>query len=172
LDERIFPKEGYIYQPARIFIHQKKDDKFEYVNGGFSHMGRNLDVEVNLTPGEYHIFAFVHWAYHVYDFNLTFYGSRQVDFVKIPTLKNHNIISLGLQNYNLQYGKRSALGHVHQYIIHHQETNLILITVVNTSTKSYNYQNDLKKINFQSLHLMNLINNEHNILENQTKEEL
>lgn len=82
-----------------------------------------------------------------------------IEFVKIPTLRNHNIISLGLQSYNLQYGKRSALGHVHQFISHHPETNQILITITNTSAKSYSYVHDLKKINFQSLHLMNLTNN-------------
>ena len=88
-----------------------------------------------MTPGEYHLFAFVHWSQQVYDFNLTFYGLQTVDFVKIPTVKNHNLISLGLQSYNLQNGKRSALGHVHQYINYYEETNLVLITVFNTSSK-------------------------------------
>ena len=73
-------------------------DKYEYVGGGFSHMSRNLDVEVTLTPGEYVVFALVNWNRHVYDFFLTFYGSKQLDFVRIPTLKNHNIIALGLQS--------------------------------------------------------------------------
>ena len=120
LDERMLPREAYIYEPARIFIQKKTDDnKFEYVTGGFSQMSRNLDIEVNLVPGEYQVFAFVNWNHQVYDFNLTFYGSRQLDFIKIPTLKNHNIITFGLQNVNLQTGRRSALGHVHQFIVYH-----------------------------------------------------
>ncbi len=82
------------------------------------------------------------------------------------------MISLGLQSYNLQYGKRSALGHVHQFISYHQQTNLVLVSVTNTSAKMYKYQQDLKKINFQSLHLVNLTNNEHAILESMTKDEL
>ena len=61
-------------------------------------MSRNLDFEVTLKAGEYYVFAFVNWNRHVYDFFLTFYGSKQVDFVKVPTLKNHNLISLGLQS--------------------------------------------------------------------------
>ena len=61
-------------------------------------MSRNLDVEVTLAAGEYFVFAFVNWNRHVYDFFLTFYGSKHVDFVKVPTLKNHNLISLGLQS--------------------------------------------------------------------------
>jgi hypothetical protein len=83
-------------------------------------MSRNLDVEATFSAGEYYVFAFVNWNRHVYDFFLTFYGSKQVDFVKISTLKNHKLISLGLQSENLQSGKRSALGHVHQYISYHQ----------------------------------------------------
>ncbi len=110
------------------------------------------------------MFAFVNWNRYVYDFFLTFYGSKQVEFVKMSNLKNHNLISLGLQSENIQSGKRSALGHVHQYISYHQQTNLILITVVNTSSKPYSYTNDLNKINFQSLFLMNLTNNQHDIL--------
>lgn len=69
------------------------------------------------------------------------------------------MISLGLQSYNLQNGKRSALGHVHQFINYYEETNLVLITVVNTSSKEYKYTNDMQKINFQSLSLINLTNN-------------
>jgi hypothetical protein len=61
-------------------------------------MSRNLDVEVTLAPGDYHVFALVNWNRHVYDFFLTFYGSKQLDLVRIPTLKNHNIISLALQS--------------------------------------------------------------------------
>ena len=64
-------------------------------------MSRNLDVEVTLTPGEYYVFAFINWNRHVYDFCLTFYGSREIDFVRVSTMKNHNMISLGLQNENL-----------------------------------------------------------------------
>lgn len=67
---------------------------------------------------------------------------------------------MGFQQYNLNYGKRSALGHCHQYIIYHQETNQIFITVENTSEKNYVFTQDLRKINFQSLHLMNLSNND------------
>lgn len=63
----------------RLFIQKKTDEnKYEYVNGGFCHISRNLDIEVNMTPGEYQLFAFVNWNSHVYDFNLTFYGSRHV----------------------------------------------------------------------------------------------
>lgn len=44
-DERLFPKDLYSYEPARLFIHKKiEDNKFEYVKGGFSHRERNLDV--------------------------------------------------------------------------------------------------------------------------------
>ena len=41
----------------------------------------------------------------------------------------------------------------------------MLITVVNTSAKAYSYVQDLNKINFQSLVLVNLTNNQHDALE-------
>jgi hypothetical protein len=50
--------------------------------------------------------------------------------------------------------------------------NLILITVVNTSSKPYSYTQDLNKINFQSLFLMNLTNNQYDVLEHMSREEL
>ena len=42
-----------------------------YVNAGFSHHSRNLDVEVNLTAGDYHIYCIGNWVDFNYDYNLT-----------------------------------------------------------------------------------------------------
>ena len=157
----------------RMFIQKRNSKgKYDYIKGGFSHMSRNLDMEVELEIGEYQIFAYVSWRHHIYDINLTFYGNAKIIFEKVSTLKDHNIITEGLESYNLEYGKRSALGHCHQYVIYHQETNQILTTIVNTSLKEYKFVQDYKKMNFQTLHLMNLTNNLHNSLEGLNKEQL
>lgn len=42
-----------------------------YVNAGFSHHSRNLDVEVNLTAGNYHLYCIGDWADGCYDYNVT-----------------------------------------------------------------------------------------------------
>jgi hypothetical protein len=60
-DERLFPEHAYEYSPIRIILQKKgSDGGYSYVNAGFS-TGRNLDVEVNLTPGDYEVFVAGHW---------------------------------------------------------------------------------------------------------------
>ena len=40
-----------------------------------------------------------------------------------------------LEIVNLQNGKRSAKGHVDEYIMYHKESNMILLTLTNVSEK-------------------------------------
>ncbi len=61
---------------------------------------------------------------------------------------------------NLETGKRSSLGHVNQFIQHHKESNLVLITAENVSDKDYLFNQDFSKINFNTLLLLNAKNNE------------
>jgi hypothetical protein len=80
----MFPRDAYEYSPIRIIIQKKINDKeCEYISGAFSHFSRNLDIKVNLKAGEYHIFCFSLWKYQQYDFYLSFYGSKRLNFVKI-----------------------------------------------------------------------------------------
>lgn len=65
-----------------------------------------------------------------------------------------------LQDVNLKNGKRSAKGHVDEYILYHEPTNLVLLTNLNVSDKPYDYVQDLSKINFSTLSLLNAPNHE------------
>jgi len=61
-DERLFPQGAYEYSPMRVIVQKKHTDGSAiYVNAGFSHNSRNLDLEVNLTAGEYQVFVAAHW---------------------------------------------------------------------------------------------------------------
>jgi hypothetical protein len=72
-DERLFsPNCGYNYRPFRIVLEKKAaEGESIYVNAGFSHHSRNLDVEVNLTAGNYHLYCIGDWADGCYDYNVT-----------------------------------------------------------------------------------------------------
>lgn len=72
---------------------------------------------------------------------------------------------------NLESGKRSSLGHCNQYIQHHKESNLVLITADNTSDRDYLFQQDLSKVTWNNLMLLNAKNNEENY-ENLTGSEI
>jgi hypothetical protein len=65
-----------------------------------------------------------------------------------------------LTRLNLETGKRSALGNCDQYIQHHKETNLVLVTADNTSDKDYLFNQDFSKINWETLLLLTAKNNE------------
>jgi len=73
-DERLFPENGYEYSPIRLILQKRNsDDSVTYINAGFS-TSRNLDVEVNLTEGDYEVFVAGHWKSREYDYDLTFFG--------------------------------------------------------------------------------------------------
>ncbi len=95
----MFPRDAYEYSPIRMIIQKKTNsntNEYQYIGGAFSHFSRNLDIKIDLKPGEYHIFCFAIWKYQQYDFNLSFYGSKKINFIKINTEKHPNLISRGL----------------------------------------------------------------------------
>ncbi len=159
-DERLFPEHAYEYSPIRLIVQKKNsDDSVAYVNSGFS-TSRNLDVEVNLPAGDYEVFVAGHWKSREYDFDLTFFGQERVDFKRQYTSRWPNKITEALTKLNLETGKRSALGHCNQFIQHHKESNLVLVTADNTSDKDYLFQQDFSKVTWNNLLLLNARNNE------------
>lgn len=86
---------------------------------GYSHSGRNLDLLVQLTPGQYTIFCIGSWSGSAYDYSITLFGDHAVKFDKNYTESFPNIIMKSLQEVNLSTGKRSAKGHVDEYILYH-----------------------------------------------------
>jgi hypothetical protein len=97
-----------------------------------------------------------------FDYSLTLYGNHLVKFERFETETFPNLISNFLQEVNLKDGRRSAKGHVDEFILYHEPTNLILLTDLNVSGKPYDYTQDLSKINFSSLNLLNSPNAEEN----------
>ena len=140
------------------------------MNAGFL-VGRNLDVEVNLVAGEYEVFVAGHWKSKEYDFNLTFFGQEKITFKRVYNNGFPNKIAEALTKINLESGKRSALGHCNQFVQHHKESNLILVTADNTSDRDYLFQQDFSKVAWNSLLLLNAKNNEENY-ENLTGSEI
>jgi hypothetical protein len=95
-DERLFPAtSGYQYSPATIIL-QKDDDHTEFVSANHTAGSRNLDLEVNLAPGNYTAFVAVNWRHEEHSFNLSFYGSERVDFTRIYNEKDPNHIARSL----------------------------------------------------------------------------
>lgn len=161
-DERLFPENGYEYSPIRLILQKRNsDDSVTYINAGFS-TSRNLDVEVNLTEGEYEVFVAGHWKSREYDYDLTFFGQEKVQFKRIYNSSFPNKIAEAFTKINLESGKRSSLGHCNQFIQHHKESNLILVTADNTSDRDYLFQQDFSKVIWNSLLLLNAKNNEEN----------
>jgi hypothetical protein len=116
-----------------------------------------------LTPGEYSLYCIGSWKKgQAFDYSITLYGSHLVKFERFETEWFPNLISNFLQELNLNEGRRSAKGHVDEYILYHEPTNLVLLTDLNVSGKPYDYTQDLSKINFSSLNLLNSPNADEN----------
>lgn len=113
-----------------------------------------------MTAGEYTIYCIGSWKGQSYDYSITFYGNHAVKFDRNYSETFPNLISKSLQELNLSTGKRSAKGHVDEYILYHEPTNLMLLSNLNVSDKSYDYTQDLSKVNFGSLNLLNSPNND------------
>ena len=159
-DERLFPQKSYEYSPIRLIVQKKNSDGFvSFVNAGFS-TSRNLDVEVNLTEGEYEVFVAGHWKAKEYDYDLTFFGKEKVYFKREYTSKFPNKISEALTKLNVATGKSSSIGNAVQYSQYHKESNLILITVDNSSQKEQILSQDFSRVNWNNLLLLNAKNNE------------
>lgn len=119
-DERLFPQNSYEYSPIRLIVQKKNSDgSVTFINAGFS-TSRNLDVEVNLTAGEYEVFVVGHWRSKEYDYDLTFFGKEKVSFKREYTSKFPNKIAEALTKLNISTGQSSPLGGSIQFIQHHR----------------------------------------------------
>lgn len=167
-DSRLFPSaSNYSYSPATIILQRNNEDgSVEYINANHSINGRNLDLEVNLTPGNYTVFSAINWVGEDHSFNLTFYGSEKIDFSRVYTDKEPSAVSQGLESYNVDNGKRTDLSKTAaQYFSYHRESNCIIITVENTSNREGRTSIDLSRAKFDSVTLISGHNNEENYSE-------
>jgi hypothetical protein len=101
------------------------------------------------------------WRNQEYSYNLTFYGSERVDFERVYTSKLPNLISQSLESLNVTNGKRTDLNRTSvQYFYYHPESNLVILTVENTSDRDSTITADLSKVKFDHLVLLTSHNNE------------
>ncbi len=100
-DRRLFSETvNYQYVPFRVILEKKNVDDGEnhsvYVNAGFSHKSRNLDLAVNLTPGLYYLYVVGSWDGTHYDYDLTIFANELVQLTKIYHSNFPNIIAEAL----------------------------------------------------------------------------
>jgi hypothetical protein len=118
---------------------------------------------VNLAPGSYTVFVAGNWKGAEHSFNLSFYGADRIDFERVHTEKIPNLISQSLEALNVSSGRRSDLNKTTaQYFTYHPESNLVLLTVENTSERDGNATADLTKVKLDHLVLLTSHNNEDN----------
>lgn len=114
-----------------------------------------------MTPGSYTVFVAANWKQTEYSYNLTFYGSERVDFEKVYTSKLPNLISQSLESLNVENGRRTDLNkNSAQYFLYQRESNLVVLTVENTSDRDSTVTADLSKVKFDHLILLTSHNNE------------
>lgn len=119
-----------------------------------------------MTPGNYTVFVAVSWKHEDHSFNLTFFGSEKVDFSRVYNDKDPNSISQSLESVNVDQGKRTDLSKTTaQYTLYHRESNCVLITVENTSSREGKSGIDLTRAKLDSLTLISGHNNEENYSE-------
>ena len=122
-------------------------------------------MEVNLEAGSYTVFVAINWKGADQTFNLTFYGSEKVDFSRIHTDKEPNLISQGLEAYNVNYGKKTDSKGSVQYSSYQRESNLILITLENSGNRQSKHNIDLSRAKLDNVTLISGHNNEDNYSE-------
>ena len=161
-DSRFFsPHDNHQYVPFRVILEKKFVDGGEgnsaYVSGGFSHASRNLDLAVNLNPGTYYLYCIGQWGDIHYDYDVTIHASELVVPQKIYYNNFPNIIAESLTEECVGRGKRAAKGHVDEYLLYHEPTNLVLITAKSLKDTSYNFSLNLQTVNFDNLTLLNAV---------------
>lgn len=79
------------------------------------------------------------------------------------TEKIPNLISQSLENINVEVGKKTDLNkNSAQYFHYHPQSNLVILTVENTTDRESTVTADLSKVKFDALTLLTSHNNEEN----------
>lgn len=95
----------YENSPIGLYIYKKDGDTAKEVANG-SARAKNVDVQVNLTPGEYIVFLTVNWVQKDYDFNISVYGSELVTFKRIHNKNNPSGIATGIDAQAIRDGPK------------------------------------------------------------------
>ena len=62
----------------------------------------------------------------------------------------------------MNHGKRSAKGHVDEYILYHEPSNLVLITAMSLIDKPYKHTLNMQQVKLDQLTLINTLHPEDN----------
>jgi len=172
IDRRTFPaKSTYDYSPLRFILEKKSvEEGAILINGAYNFHSRNIDLEVSLSPGEYTIHIIADWLDKEYDFFLTFYGCVKLDMKKVYTREFPKLLTQSLDKVSIENGQMSTRGNVNEYVLYHEDTNLIVVTAENTGDDT-NHTLDLSKVEFKNLTLLNARHEGENF-KGKTKEEL
>ena len=101
------------------------------------------------------------WVDTPLDYNITISCYQVVELKKVYYNNFPNIIAESLTNENIGAGKRSSKGHIDEYILYHEPTNLVLITAVSLHDKAQKYSHNMSSVKFDGLCLINTIHPEY-----------
>ncbi|CAM6002506.1 unnamed protein product, partial [Sphagnum balticum] len=90
------------------------------------------------------------------------YSPLRIIIEKINSDKTSTYINAGLEAVNLAQGNRTDVGKNGQYVLYHQDSNLLLVTVENISDNSTNITQDFSRVKFDHLVLLNSRDNQEN----------
>ena len=107
----------------------------------------------------------MNWKGADHSFNLTFYGSEKVDFSRVHTDKEPNLIAQSLEDVNVNNGRKTDNKTSAQYFYYQRESNLLLITAENTSNRESKVNVDLSRAKLDKVTLISGHNNEENYSE-------
>lgn len=105
---------NFDYACFRLILEMKnasEDGESVFINAAFSYHSRNIDLPVNLAPGNYHLYCIGQWLDQPQNYNVTIFAKQIVPINKIYYNNFPNIISEALTEVNLAKGKRSSKGH-------------------------------------------------------------
>lgn len=108
-----------------------------------------------MAPGNYYLYCIGQWPNQPYDYDVTISAKEIVPIKKVYYNNFPNIISESLTEVNLSKGKRAAKGHVDEYIMYHEPSNLVLITAKSLIDKPYQFTLNLNQVKFDNLTLLN-----------------
>lgn len=113
-----------------------------------------MDLELELTPGEYIVHIITSWTDKDHDLNLSIYGSSLINLSRVYHKKYPALLAEGLEPLALRDGNQTVRNGVEEYTYVHQPTGLIVISNFNTSQRSVRHTKDMTKVKGQELALI------------------
>jgi hypothetical protein len=120
---------------------------------GFSKSTRELNLKVDLLSGEYIVICMGDWVENIYDYNITLRGKELCKFERIRFGEFTLIASL-LKEMSLKEGKTWKKNAVDHYILYHADSNMLIHTVKNPTSKPLYFSQKTAALDFTTLSLL------------------